>query len=81
MAEEFLELKPPYRIVREFDFTEVVYPRGEPTEAIYGFALGFLVSVIPGEDQETTLMILDRPTAIELRDRLNALLAHPDTHH
>jgi len=79
--EELIELQPPYRVVRDFDFAEVILPQDEPAEAIHGLALGLLVSVLPGEDQETTLVFLDRAKATELRDRLNALLAHPDTHH
>lgn len=81
MTEEVRTLKPPYRIVRDFEFAEIMYLQDEVAEAVHGFALGILVSVFPGEDQETTLVYLDRQKALELRDRLNALLVHSDTHH
>lgn len=79
--EELRELNPPYRVVRDFDFAESLYFPDESKEAVYGFSMGFLVSVQPGGDQEATLMFLSRAKATELRDRLNALLAHPDTQH
>ena len=60
---------------------EVIYQQGESKAPVHGFAFGILVSVLPGEDQETTLVILDREKAAELRDKLNELLARSDTHH